>query len=362
MRGTAAYISLAALTHNLKQVKKMAPTQSILAMVKANAYGHGLVEVARALKEVAGLGVATLDEALALRQAGITQAIFLMEGLQGCNNLQILSDQRLTPVIGSLQEANLLSCHQTTVPIQVWLKCDLGMHRLGLSESELLQAWQCLKTVKAIQIQGIFGHFSHTTSSAQITQQQYEQFFRITKPFPVPKGLANSAAIVAFKDSIFQWVRPGLMLYGATVLPESTGSDHGLQPVMTLKAPVIALHTLTEGQTVGYDGIWAAPAGGAQVAVLAIGYGDGYPRAASNRAHVILEHQRAPVIGRVSMDMTIVDVTNIPEVAIGDMATMWGEALPVEEVAAACDTIAHACLVGITQRVPRIFVLDPSKQ
>ncbi len=356
MRRTAAYISLAALTHNLEQVKRKAPTQSILAMVKANAYGHGLIEVGSALRQVEGLGVATLEEALILRQAGLTQAIFLMEGLQGCEQLSVLHEKNLTPVISSLWEADLLSQYQASDTIQVWLKCDLGMHRLGLSATTLPQAWQRLSVASSIKIQGIFGHFSHTTTDPALTKQQYEHFLQMTAPFPVAKGLANSAAILTVPESALQWVRPGLMLYGATAISERIGADYGLKPVMTLKAPVIALHTLTAGQTVGYDGIWKAPAGGAKIAVLAIGYGDGYPRAAGNRAQVLLKQQRVPVVGRVSMDMTTVDITQIPDVAIGDLATLWGEGLPVEEVALACDTIAHACLVSLTQRVPRIFI------
>jgi alanine racemase len=356
MRETAAYISVPALNHNLQQVKKRFPKQAILAMVKANAYGHGLIEVARALQQVEGFGVATLEEALTLRQAGVTQAIFLMEGLCGCDTLSLLSEKRLTPVISSLEEAKLLSGYQSSSPLSVWLKCDLGMHRLGLSAVELPQAWRFLADSKTVRIQGIFGHFSHNTTSVEITKQQYEKFLQMTEPFSVPKGLANSAAILTMPDSALQWIRPGLMLYGATVLPGHIGADYDLQPVMTLSAPVIALHTLVEGETVGYDGIWQAPAGGAKIAVLAIGYGDGYPRAASNSAQVVLHEQRASVVGRVSMDMTTVDVTHIPDVAIGDIATLWGKGMPVEEVATACGTIAHACLVGLTQRVPRIFV------
>lgn len=357
MRGTAAYISLAALTHNLQQVKSKAPTQSILAMIKANAYGHGLIEVASALQhQVEGLGVATLEEALSLRQAGVTQAIFLMEGLQGCDQLSVLHEKNLTPVIGSVWEAEALSHYQFSAAIPVWLKCDLGMHRLGVNALELSAVWQQLSAMPTIKLQGIFGHFSHTTTDLQLTKQQYQRFCQMTEPFSVAKGLANSAAILTVPESALQWVRPGLMLYGATVISEHIGADYDLKPVMTLKAPVIALHTLTAGQTVGYDGIWKAPIGGAKIAVLAIGYGDGYPRAASNRAQVCLKQQRASVVGRVSMDMTMVDVTHIPDVVIGDLATLWGEGLPVEEVATACDTIAHACLVGLTQRVPRIFV------
>lgn len=350
-RRPQASIDLAALAHNYSRVKQLAPHSKVLAVLKANAYGHGMLAVAQALKQADALGVARLDEALALRAGGIARPIVLLEGFFHPDELAQIVASNLQLVIHHREQAEALLAAQLDAPVRVWLKIDTGMHRLGIYPHEVAELYQRLS--QSPNVQGPLRLMSHFASSDELdkpsTANQLALFNELTQGLAGEHSLANSAAVLNWPQSHGDWVRPGLMLYGVSPMADAVGKDHGLQPVMTLSSSVIAVREVKAGDAVGYGGSWIA-AHNTRLAVVAIGYGDGYPRAAGNNAEVLINGKRFPVVGRVSMDMITVDIGTEP-VLVGDKVILWGADLPVERLARCIDTIPYELLCNITSRV-----------
>jgi alanine racemase len=347
-----AEIDLAALRHNYQVIASRAPGSTVIAMIKANAYGHGAVNVARALSAVNIFGVACITEAIVLRQAGIRSAILVMQGAISQNDVQIAIQYQLDLVVHDLTQITLLEKLSSDNKLKIWLKLETGMHRLGIAASQVLTAWQRLQSCSIVaQPICLMTHFAVADEvNSTVTSQQIDCFITMTETFIAPRSLANSAAIFAWPNSHYQYVRPGIALYGISPFPDKTADSFDLHPVMTLKAPVIAIKELNKGDAVGYGQVWRT-AKSCRIAVISVGYGDGYPRHAKTGTPVLLNKQRARLVGRVSMDMITVDVSEIDGLEIGDQAILWGGNLPSEEVAIWADTIAYELVTGLTARV-----------
>jgi alanine racemase len=349
-------IDLDALRHNLARVRVFAPDCAVIAMVKANAYGHGIVRVAQALPDVEALGVASLEEGIQLRAAGITQPIVLMEGLFYADELPEAARYDFTLVVHHWPHVEMLEEAQVERPFNVWLKMNTGMHRLGMALSDVEQAYQRLSKCSAVKSPiGLMTHFAEADAlTSDATVKQIELFNRTTQHLPGPRSLANSAGILAWPASHANWVRPGLMLYGASPFTDKTGLDYGLQPVMTLTSRLIALTPVKAGGKVGYGGTWTAPED-LLVGVVGVGYGDGYPQFAQNGTPILVNGKECLLVGRVSMDMLTVDLRSCQMAAIGDPVVLWGAGLPVERVARHSHTTAYEILTRMTPR-PKVEV------
>ena len=348
-----AVVDADALRHNLRQVRKLAPESRIMAVIKANAYGHGLVPAAKAFAEADGFAVARLEEGLALRQAGLVNRILLLEGIISPEQLQLAAHERFELMVHSFEQLELLDALDGAAPrLPVWLKVDSGMNRLGFRLEEFPDAYARLRGNARVEASPTL--VTHLASADDrensATERQLHAFTQATAGLPGARSIANSAGVLAWPSSRADWVRPGLMLYGVSPFPSGTGAELGLRPAMTLCTDVIAIKTVRAGESVGYGGTWTATRE-TRMAVVAAGYGDGYPRSMASGAPVLVNGRRAHLIGRVSMDMITVDVTDLPPVNVGDPVELWGADVPVEELAAHAGTIAWDLLCGVSQRV-----------
>lgn len=358
-RPTQITIDLGALQHNLQMIRKLAPKSAVLAMVKSNAYGHGLERIALALKDANALGVACIEEGMQLRNAGVKNSIVLMEGLFRSDELVRAVEGKFTIVVHNLQQVEMLEQHPAIGPISIWLKIDTGMHRLGFQPSDANAMYQRLMNCSAVKKPiGLMTHFAESDAAdTSSTLRQIELFNAATKDLAGPRSLSNSGGILAWPEAHGDWVRPGIMLYGASPLAHRHGGEHGLQPVMSLTSELIAIHKLKKGDRVGYGGTWICPEE-MNIGVVAIGYGDGYPRHAKNGTPMLVNGKRCPLAGRVSMDMITVDLTTQPNAKVGDPVVLWGNGLPVEVVAGYSDTTGYELLTRITQRVHVVVQVD----
>jgi alanine racemase len=349
----SASIDSGALRHNLQVVRARAPKSRIMAVIKANAYGHGLVAVARALDTTDAFAVARVDEGLALRAAGIKSPVVLLEGVFDSDQLDAAAAADFELVVHASEQIDLLRAAKESHRFKLWLKLDTGMNRLGFKGAQYSKAHAALKALPVVQ--GAVNLFTHLSSAdapgVPTTEQQLNAFAAATRGLQGERCIENSAAIFAFPDAQADWVRPGLLLYGVSPFAGSIGADYGLKPVMTLHSHIIATKTLEVGEHVGYGGDWIA-ARPTRLAIAAVGYGDGYPRSLPSGAPVLVNGERAELAGRVSMDMIGIDVTDLKTAAkLGDPVVLWGEGLPVEEVAVWAHTIPYELLCGISQRV-----------
>lgn len=358
IQAAQALIDLSALHHNLQRVHAAAPGCRVMAIIKADAYGHGLVRVARALStSIAGFGVARLEEAMTLREAGITLPIILLEGFFEAVELGLISHHKLSVVVHHSQQIDLLERAAPEVPISAWVKVDSGMHRLGLPPQSVVLAWQRLEACRAVAkpIRLMTHLASADDRAAPLTLKQLACFNAAVAGIDAERSIANSAAILAWPQTHAEWLRPGLMLYGASPFSNGSGSDEGLKPVMTLRSKLIAVNHFKKGDTIGYGASWECPED-MPVGVVAIGYGDGYPRHAMSGTPVLLNGRRTPLIGRVSMDMICLDLRSQPQARVGDPVVLWGKGLPAEEVAASASTIPYELLCGVARRVKFIEI------
>lgn len=348
-----AQVSAAALQANLRRIREQAPDSRVLAVIKANAYGHGLLPVARCLSDTDALAVARLDEALLLRAAGITTPIVLLEGVFTMEELAEAVAGRLDLVVHDEEQLRLLEQAPGGAPEStVWLKLDTGMNRLGFAAPAAASALQRIEAL-AGRLAGIrvMTHFACADDrSSPMTREQLQRFGALVAGRRHERSLANSAAILSAPDSLGEWIRPGLALYGVSPFPGELGSAHGLQPAMRLTSTVITVRQVPSGETVGYAGAWRAPRN-SRIAIVAAGYGDGLPWSLPSGSTVIIGGQALPLAGRVSMDMIAVDVTDT-RVATGDEVVLWGPELPVELQARAAGTIPYELLCAVSQRVP----------
>ncbi|ADE16549.1 alanine racemase [Nitrosococcus halophilus Nc 4] len=349
-----AIIDLSALRHNLQRVRELVPRSRVMAVVKADGYGHGLKRIAQVLAEAHAFAVARLGEALVLRQAGYRGDIVLLEGIADKEELQLAAAYHLTLVVHEATQLDLLWQAPVNAPLSVWLKVDTGMHRLGFPPERVAEAVTSLRRCPAVAaVVGLMSHLANADQAEDsLTAIQLETFERITVP-GLWRSMANSAAVIACPQAHFDWVRPGLMLYGVSPFAHCTGAAVGLKPVMTLKTRLIAIHHLHPGDSIGYGATWVCPEAMA-VGVAAIGYGDGYPRHAAPGTPLLVNGRPVPLVGRVSMDMVTLDLRSQPEAKVGDPVIVWGAGLPVEEIACHAATIPYELLCQVTARVPRI--------
>lgn len=351
-RAAGAIINLAALRHNLGRVRVAAPRSRVMAVVKANAYGHGIAVTARALAEADAFAVACLEEALAIRRAGLAHPVVLLEGVFGAAELEEAARNGCEVVVHDPRQIEFVENARLDQALPVWLKVDSGMHRLGFAPAEVPAAWRRLCAARALRPPPKL--MTHLACADEIsnpqTRLQLETFAAATAGLQAERSIANSAGILAWPDSHADWVRPGIMLYGASPFPGRRGTDEGLIPAMTLATALLAVKRIRRGEAVGYGGAFVAPED-MLIGIAAIGYGDGYPRHAPNGTPVLVKGVRVPLIGRVAMDMIALDLRKLPAAQVGDPVTLWGAELPVEEIAQAAGTIPYELLCGITQRV-----------
>ena len=348
-----ARIDSAALRANLQTIRARAPGSRVMAVVKANAYGHGLVPTALALADADAFAVARLEEAMALRAAGLKGRIVLLEGVLDAVQLAQAAQLELDLVVHQAMQIALLEAHRGPRPFPLWLKVDTGMNRLGFRPQEFRVAWERLRNLQpAPQQLRVMTHLACADEAdGSYTAEQLARLQALVTGLDAELSIANSAGILGQPSTHAAWVRPGLALYGVSPFAERRGAQLGLQPAMTLESTVIAVREIAPGERVGYGGVWRAPRP-TRLAIVAAGYGDGLPRSIPSGAPVWIGAQRAPLVGRVSMDMVAVDITDLPPVAVGERVELWGTRLPVEELAAAAGTIAYELLCGVSQRVP----------
>ncbi len=363
-RAAHAVINLSALQHNLQRAKTAAPRSQQFSIIKANGYGHGLVPVARALKESDGFGVASVEEALELKAAEIKQPILLLEGFFHADELEQIQQYDLQIVVHheqqlvALEEASAKKS-SSQKPIVVWIKVDTGMHRLGFNPDVVPKIIQRLMACGVVNKSlRLMTHLANADDMRnKSTQQQIELFKTIAVDESIERSIANSAGILGWMGSYSDLARPGILLYGVSPFLKETGAIRGLSPVMTLRSELIAVKQCRKGDAVGYGGDWVCPQD-MSIGVVGIGYGDGYPRHAKEGTPVLVNGKRAPLVGRVSMDMICVDLREQPEAKIGSDVILWGEGLPAEEVAESASTIAYDLFCGVTARVPRVYIDD----
>lgn len=352
-----AEIDLNALQHNFNVIKQLSPRSKIVAVVKGNAYGHCATTVAKTLSAADAFAVARIEEAVTLRQAGITHPIILLEGCFCAADLNTAAEFKFQPVIHHAgQLADILSTTLAS-PLKVWLKIDTGMHRIGIYPEQVAHYVSQLTSSKnVIGDVGFVSHFYQADElSSATTLEQLTRFSAATAPFPGEKSLSNSAGVLYWSDAHFDYVRPGIALYGISPRAESNGIDEGLLPVMTLKSQLIAVREHKAGETIGYGGHWVAERD-TRIGVVAMGYGDGYPRMAPAGTPVLVNGRKVALVGRVSMDMMTVDLGPASHDQAGDEVTLWGHGLPAEEVARHIGTIAYELVIKITNRVQRQII------
>jgi len=346
-----ARIDLDALRHNLGRVREEAPDSRVMAVIKANGYGHGMVQVARALADADALAVARLDEAVTLRNAGIKKPIAVLEGFASTPELSIYAEHNLQPVVHQYFHIDLLQAARLSRPLQVWLKIDTGMHRMGLVPDMAIAAATRLAGLESVGELRLMTHFACADDRRNnATSDQINCFYDSTKGLFNEVSLANSAGVMGWPLSHGDWVRPGVMLFGISPFVGGWGEDYRLEPVMSLSSRLIAVNDFKKGDAIGYGASWACPED-MPVGVVACGYGDGYPRHAESGTPVLVNGETVPLVGRVSMDSICVDLRKQPDAKLGDSVLLWGKELPVEEVARAASTIPYELLCSVTGRV-----------
>ncbi|AZT82991.1 alanine racemase [Marinobacter sp. NP-4(2019)] len=357
-RSTVARIDPEALRHNYRLACELAGTARAMAVIKADGYGHGIRQVARALaSEAPRYGVACLEEAMAVREEGLAQPVMMLQGPHEPEDVALCAHQGFQPVMHSDYQLAWLREAESTPDF--WLKVNTGMNRLGFPADDLAgRVEQLLSSpVTKSALKGFVTHFACADDrESSFTREQTRRFQAAVSPWPeLEKSVGNSAAHFLPGQELFDWSRPGIMLYGASPVIGVTGPELGLRAAMTLEAPLIARRVLKAGDSVGYGSTWVAEKE-TPMGIVAVGYGDGYPRHAGTGTPAAVNGKRIRLIGRVSMDMLAVDLSEAPEAQAGDRVELWGSQVGVDEVARHADTIAYELLTGVTARVPRLYL------
>jgi alanine racemase len=330
-------------------VRRHAPQSRIFAVIKANAYGHGVTRAARALRDADGFALVELDAAVMLREAGFPQRIAVLEGFFEPAELEVIAHHGITAVVHSLEQLRMLELAPPQTPIDVLLKVNTGMNRLGIEPREFSLALARLRAHQRVAGITLMTHFATADEAAGIASQM-ECFNRLAAGEHLPRSLANSAAVLRYPEAHADWVRPGIMLYGCSPFGGSVGADSGLRPVMTLESEIIAVRSLARGESVGYGGAYVADRE-RRIGVVACGYADGYPRHAPTGTPVLVGDRLTRTLGRVSMDMLCVDLDDDESAAVGTRAVLWGEGNPVERVAESAGTVGYELLCALAPRV-----------
>jgi alanine racemase len=349
-RPIRAEISLAAIRHNYQAARSHAPNSRVLAVVKANGYGHGIERVSRAIPQADGFATLELDGAVRLRESGFVREILLLEGFFEPAELSVIAASRLATTVHCEDQLRLLETTRPPVPIDTYLKINTGMNRLGFAPGEAKAALKRLQASGAAKSITLMTHFA-TADGPEGVYEAMNRFEAATAGIALPKSLANSAAIFAHPRTHANTVREGIALYGATPFADRSAASLGLEPAMTLRSKLIAIQDLGPGDHVGYGATFYAPHA-MRIGVVACGYADGYPRHAPNGTPVLVDGVRVPTAGRVSMDMITVDLTAVPGARIGSDVVLWGEGLPIDEVAQSAGTVGYELMCALAARVP----------
>ncbi|MGH8615142.1 MAG: alanine racemase [Gammaproteobacteria bacterium] len=358
-RPACVIINTQAARANLKTVRKYASHQRVMAIIKADAYGHGLVRMARALSGADAFGVASLEEAQELREHAIEHPVVLLEGPFGAEELVDLARLDIETVIHHDAQLDMLRGLPATKAVRVWLKIDSGMHRLGFPPQRVREVWSRLRECAGVRGTRLMTHLACAQRRRDPSVgEQLQCFAEATSDLEGERCIANSAAIMTCPQALGDWVRPGIMLYGVSPLSEECGQGEELLPVMTLKSALIAVNDVKTGEAVGYGATWRCPQD-MRIGIVAMGYGDGYPRHAASGTSILVKGHRAALIGKASMDMLTVDLRGIPDPRVGDPVVLWGEGLPVEEVAQCAETIPYELLCSVRLRARFVEVGDP---
>jgi alanine racemase len=349
-RPIRAAISQGALEHNLLVARAYAAGAKIWAVIKANAYGHGLERAARGLELADGFAVLDFQEAERLRLAGVAKPILMLEGFFKPADIALIHRYGLTPVIHNPEQVEMLRLTALPGEIDVYVKVNSGMNRLGFTVDNLRAAYNAIRMHAQVRQVTLMTHFADADGASGVAGQ-LEWFRDLTKDYEAPRSLANSAALIRFPETRGDWVRPGIMLYGCSPFADRSAESLELKPAMTLTSEIIATQHLQPGERIGY-GFGYEAVGEMTVGVVACGYADGYPRHAPIGTPVLVNGKRARIVGRVSMDMICVDIGDIPEAYIGTPVKLWGEGLSADEVAAAAGTLSYELLCALAARVP----------
>ncbi|HSI95424.1 MAG TPA: alanine racemase [Methylophilaceae bacterium] len=350
-RPILATIHTDALRHNLAVARRHAPQSKMMAVIKAHGYGHGLLRVASALQDADGFAVLNISEGIALREAGFGQTILLLEGLFDADELVIAAEHRLAAVVHSEHQLLMLEAAQGIPAIDIFLKVNTGMNRLGVPIGRFWSFYDRLRVCKSVGQMTLMTHFATADEEEVGIAGQFDLFDELTREISLPRTMANSAAILRYPQTHTDWVRSGIMLYGATPFADQSAADLGLQPAMTLSSEIIGIQTLQPGDSVGYGRRFIAERQ-TRIGVVACGYADGYPRHAPNGTPIAIAGKRTRTVGRVSMDMLYADLTDIPEADIGSPVELWGTQVPVDAVAEASGTVGYELLCALAPRVP----------
>jgi alanine racemase len=353
-RPIRATVSAGAFAHNLRLAKAYAGRTKLWAVLKANAYGHGLERAARALEDADGFAVLDFQEAARLRVAGVAKPILMLEGFFKPVDLPLLAKYALTPVIHNAEQVALLKAAELGGEIDVYLKANSGMNRLGFTVDGLRAAYNTVRMHRQVRRVTLMSHFADADGASGV-KAQLDWLEEMVRPIEglaqAARSLANSAALVRFPEARGDWARPGIMLYGCSPFADESAAQLELKPVMTLSSELIATQHLEAGERIGYGFSYEA-VGEMTIGVVACGYADGYPRHAPTGTPVLVNGKRTRTVGRVSMDMICVDISDIPGAYIGTPVTLWGEGLSADEVAAAAGTVSYELLCALAPRIP----------
>lgn len=352
-----AIIDLKALNDNFNYLKSQAPNSKMIAVLKGNAYGHGATQIALALPQADGFGVARIQEGQELRHAGITQDILMLEGCFDSNELKLASKLGLQTVIHQKQQLDDFLNTPLISPMTVWLKIDSGMHRIGLQAHEVDSYIKALTQSNKTQGQiGFVSHFANADlDDKKPTQKQFEKFNQITSRYPGPKCIANSAGILYYPETHCEQTRAGIAIYGLSPCVKKQPKDANLKPVMSLKSKIIALREHAKGEPIGYGSIWTAKSD-TKIGVVAMGYGDGFPRILPENTQVLVNNKLVPIVGRVSMDMLTIDLGLDTNVKTGDSVIFWNADHSVDILANRLGNISYDLIIKLTNRVKRTYI------
>ncbi|MBI5437346.1 MAG: alanine racemase [Nitrosomonadales bacterium] len=353
-RPIQARINLSALENNLQVARRATPAR-IMSIIKADGYGHGMLRAAGALSASDGFALLGIQDAMRLREACFRQPILMLEGFFGAEDLAPVCEYNLTCVIHSAWQIALLDAYPkngapSSGKLDVWLKVNSGMNRLGFAPQQAAQAMEQLRRHRAVREITLMTHFANADETCGIAEP-LALFNDFAAPYRVPRSLANSAALLRYPESHGDWVRPGLMLYGASPFADTDAQQLGLRPAMTLSSRIIAVQDLRAGDEIGYGGLFRAEHA-MRVGIVACGYADGYPRHAPGGTPILVDGQTTQTLGRVSMDMLYADLSKLPQADVGSHVVLWGDGMPIEKVARAAGTASYELMCALTDRVP----------
>jgi len=347
-RPIQAKLNLNALENNLA-VARRSTTARIMSVIKADGYGHGLLRVAEALATTDGFALLDIQDAIELRESGFPQPVLLLEGFFSVGDLSVIAKHDLSCVLYSTEQIAMLDAYPGSGTLNIWLKVNSGMNRLGFAPQQVSQVMEQLSRHRAVREITLMTHFATSDEAAGVAKP-LALFNDVAGPYRLPRSMANSAALLRYRETHGDWVRPGIMLYGSSPFAEISAQQLGLKPVMTLSSRIIATQELQPGDEVGYGATFRAEQR-MRIGVVACGYADGYPRHAATGTPIVVDGHRTRTVGRVSMDMMCVDLSEVPHAGVGSQVVLWGDGMPIDEVASAADTISYELMCALTTRV-----------